>query len=110
MKKQPSSKGQQSATITLRANGSTLSLLATRKVDGTVVTNVMTRDAEKKTARGMTETHANMEAARAHLAKLAEQASKLGWRRGVRVIAQKPDAFSKLPSAPKTVAMDAVQR
>jgi hypothetical protein len=98
MKKQTTTK---SASITLRANGSTLTLLATLRSDGSVVTTVTTRDADKKLTRGMTETHANMEAARAHLAALAEKADKLGWKRGVRTVASKPDAFSKLPSAPK---------
>jgi hypothetical protein len=44
-----------SAIITLRAAGATLSLLATRKPDGSAVTTVTTRDAEKKLSRGMTE-------------------------------------------------------
>jgi hypothetical protein len=92
-----------SACTTLSANGSTLTLLATLKADGTVVTTVTTRDADKKLSKGMTETHPNMEAARSHLASLAEKAEKLGWKRGRRVVAQKPDAFSKLP-APKAVA------
>ena len=41
---------------------------------------------------------------RAHLATLADKASKLGWSRGVRTHAQKPDAFSKIPAAPKAAA------
>jgi hypothetical protein len=90
-------------TITLRANGSALSLLAMRKPDGTAVTSVTTTGADKKHARGMTETHANMETAKAHVASLADKAEKLGWQRKARVIAARPDAFSKLPAAPKAV-------
>ena len=107
MKKQPATPTTKqapakSASITLRANGATLTLLATLKTDGTAVTFATTKDADKKTARGLTESHANMDAARSHLASLAEKAEKLGWKRGVRVVAAKPDAFSKLP-APKAV-------
>jgi hypothetical protein len=66
------------------------------------VTTVTTRDAEKKPTRGMTETHADMAAARAHLTTLAEKAQKLGWqRRSAAGAAAKPDAFTKLPAAPK---------
>lgn len=93
-----------SACITLRANAATLTLLATLKADGSVVTTVTTRDADKKLSKGMTTTHANMDAARAHLATLAKDAEKLGWKRGARIVAAKPDAFSKLPAAPKAVA------
>jgi hypothetical protein len=92
-----------SATVTLKANGSTLTLLATLKSDGSVVTTVTTRGADKKLSKGMTQMHANMDAAKAHLATLAKDAEKLGWKRGARVVATKPDAFSKLPVAPKTV-------
>ncbi len=103
MKKQ-TTKPQKSAAVTLRANGSTLLLLAVLKADGAAVTTVTTRDAEKHTARGMTETHTSMEAAKSHLAALAEKAEKLGWKRGVRSVSLKPDAFTKLPAAPAAVA------
>jgi hypothetical protein len=93
-----------SATVTLRASGATLTLVATLKADGTAVTHVTTRDAEKKLSRGMTETHASMDVARAHVASLAKKAEGLGWQRGVRTMAAKPDAFSKLPVAPKAAA------
>lgn len=91
-----------SAVVTLHASGNTLTFLATRKADGSAVTTVTTRDAEKKTTRGMTETHKDMNAAKVHLYKLANEAAKLGWHRakGAGVVA-KPDAFSKLPAAPK---------
>ncbi len=90
---------QQTSVITLRANGSTLALQATKKGEG-AVTSVITRDAEKKATRGMTEQHPSMEAARAHLVKLSEQAIKLGWARRREAVV-KPDAFSKLPAAPR---------
>lgn len=98
------SKPAKSASITLRANGATLTLLATLRADGSAVTTVTTRGADKKLSKGMTQTHATMDAAKAHLATLAKDAEKLGWKRGARVVAAKPDAFSKLPAAPKAVA------
>ena len=91
------------ASITLRANGAVLSLLAMRKGDGTVVTSVTTKGADKKTARGMTEVHKSMDAARAHLEALVKSAAKLGWQRGQFAMAARPDAFSTLPAAPKEV-------
>ncbi len=91
-----------SAVVTLHASGSTLTLSAVLKADGSAVTTVTTRGADKKATRGMTEQHADMAAAKAHLATLAEKAQKLGWQRakGAGMVA-KPDAFSKLPAAPK---------
>lgn len=102
MEKQPTPK---SAVITLHASGSTLTLSATRKADGSAMTTVTTRDAEKKSTRGMTEQHTDMTAAKAHLAALAKKAESLGWQRrtGAGMVA-KPDAFSKLPAAPKVGA------
>lgn len=90
-----------SASITLRANGAVMTLLATCKEDGNAVTTVTTRDAEKKTTRGMTETHKSMADAKAHLSALAEKAEKLGWQRGQFAMRARPDAFTKLPAAPK---------
>ena len=91
-----------SAVVTLHAGGSTLTLSAVLKADGSAVTTVTTKDAEKKSTRGMTEQHADMAAAKVHLAALAEKAAKLGWqRRAAAGPAAKPDAFSKLPAAPK---------
>lgn len=93
------------AVTTLHANGSTLILSAVLKSDGSAVTTVTTKDAEKKSTRGMTEQHADMTAAKAHLAALAEKAGKLGWqRRTAAGMVAKPDAFSKLPAAPKVVS------
>jgi len=63
-----------------------------------------TRDKNtKSTRRGMTETFANMTAARTHLASLADQAQTLGWERKLFAASRRPDAFSTLP-APKAAA------
>lgn len=91
-----------SAVITLKANGSTLTLLATLRPDGTVKTSATTRDAAKKIERGMSSMHPTMDAAKAHLADLADKAAKLGWQRGVRTHAAAPDQFSTLPKPPAT--------
>ena len=102
MKNQPTVATPKSAVITLHAGGSTLTFLATLKSDGTATTTVTTKDADKKSTRGMTEQHADMAAAKAHLVTLAEKAAKLGWQRRTAAGAvAKPDAFSKLPAAPK---------
>lgn len=105
MKKTTKQTQPQTSVITLRSNGSTLTLLATKKAEG-AVTTVTTRDAEKKALRGMTEQHASMEVAKGHIAKLAEQAVKLGWARRRETVA-KPDAFSTLPKAPRPSAGEA---
>jgi hypothetical protein len=94
---------QKSAHVTLRANGNTLMLLATLKAGGTVVTTATVRDAEKKLSRGMTEQHPDMAKAKVYLAGLAKKAEEMGWTRRAGGAA-KPDAFSKLPAAPKAVA------
>ena len=93
-------------TITLTANGTTLTLVAERKADETARTYVLTTDADKKTARGMTATHSNFDEARAAIVIRATQAEKLGWvrRAAGRGFVAKPDAFATLPSAPKVVA------
>jgi hypothetical protein len=50
----------------------------------------------------MTEQHANMEKAKAHLAVLAAKAEKLGWQRKVAPgMVAAPDAFRELLKAPK---------
>jgi hypothetical protein len=89
-----------SATITLHAGPNTLQFRANVKKDGSVVTTVSQRDAEKKLSRGMTEKHPDMAAAKAHIATLAKKAETLGWQRRAG-FAGKPDAFSKIPAAPK---------
>jgi ribosomal protein L18 len=62
-----------------------------------------TTDANKVTTRGMTETHANFEAAKRAIEVMAGKAEKLGWTRRVagRGFVAPPDAFSSLPAAPK---------
>ena len=100
MEKQQNS--PKSAVITLHAAGSTLTFLAVLKPDGSAITTVTTRDADKKSSRGMSERHADMTAAKAHLTTLAKQAEKLGWQKRTGAgIAARPDAFSTLPAAPK---------
>jgi hypothetical protein len=91
-----------SATITLTANGATMAIVAERKADGSAKTYVITTDASKKSARGMTEQHATFEAARAATEKMAAKAEKLGWmrRQARRGFVAKADAFTTLPTAP----------
>src|SRR5438445_11240272 len=95
------------ATITLTANGTRLTLLARRLRDGSAETFVTTTDAAKKTERGMTEKHATFEAAKAAIATLAADAEKRGWLRRVagRGFVAKPDAFTALPAAPKALVL-----
>ena len=101
-KKQPSTK---TSSITLRSNGAVLMLLATAQPDGRVVTTVNTKAAgDKRFTRGMTESHATMDKAKARLASLAADAQKAGWVRGKFEVARKPDAFTALPAAPTAVA------
>jgi hypothetical protein len=88
-----------SASITLHGGGGMLALRAVLNLDGTATTTVTQRDADKKLSRGMTEQHAAMPAAIAHLAALAKKAEALGWQRKTRAV--KPDAFTTLPPAPK---------
>jgi pyocin large subunit-like protein len=92
------------ATISLTAHGSTLTLHASRKADNTAETFVTTVDAAKKTEREMTETHPTFDAAKAAIATSAAKAEKMGWtKRAVgRGFVAKPDAFATLPAAPKT--------
>ena len=92
---------QKTATTTLRANGATLLITATLKADGKAVTTVTTIDAEKKSTRGMSEVHESMDAAKAHMAKLAEKAMKAGWQKRQHAFQPKPDAFSTIPAPPK---------
>ena len=94
---------QRTATITLTANGSVMSIVAERKGEA-ARTYVITTDAAKS-QRGMTEHHATFEAAKTAIATRATQAEKLGWTRPTarRGFVAKPDAFSNLPAAPKVV-------
>jgi hypothetical protein len=66
------------------------------------VAYVITTDANKKSARGMTESHSSFDTAKAATEKMAVKAEKLGWKRREprRAFAPKPDAFTTLPAAP----------
>jgi len=90
-----------SAIVTLRSNGSTLTFTATRRPNGSVRTAVTTRDAAKKVERGMSAEHADMDAAKKHIATLVTAAEKLGWARSHGTRKAAPDAFTKLPAPPK---------
>lgn len=95
-------KTQKSATVTLHAtDGSTMYIIAERKQD-VARTYVITTDTAKKSSRGLTETHADFETAKAHLQTLAATAAPLGWKRKTagRGFVAKPDAFATLPAAP----------
>jgi hypothetical protein len=94
-----------SATVTLRANGHLLRLIALRKGDKAVSYVAMIDGATKKMQRGMTEQHPNFDAAKAAIAALAEKAVKQGWNRPApgRAFSARPDAFNSLPAAPKAV-------
>ncbi len=68
------------------ADGSTLTIRATRNSDGSARTEVSHGSAadpktkKRTTTRGATEQHATMEAATKRQGELAAQATKLGWR------------------------------
>lgn len=91
-----------SATITLTASGATMSIVAERKGDG-ARTYVITTGADKKSARGLTESHATFEAAKKRTEKLATDAAKLGWERKQKRqgFVARPDAFTAIPAPPK---------
>jgi hypothetical protein len=91
-----------SASITLRANGAVLTLLAVRTSDG-ATTTVTSKQANEKSVRGMSETHKTFEASRARIDALAKDAEKQGWKRGKFQAAAKPDAFSTIPAVPQVV-------
>jgi hypothetical protein len=95
-------KEQKTSSITLLGPAdSTLYLLAERKPDG--ATTTVTRTVDKKAERGMTKVHASFADAKKHIATLADQAVKLGWKRKAawRGFTAKPDAFSDIPAPPK---------
>ena len=89
-----------SASITMRASGSTLTLMAVRTESGGTTT-VTTKHPNEKSVRGMTERHRRFDAAKARLDVLAKEAEKQGWVRGTFRAVSKPDAFSSVPPAPK---------
>ena len=88
-----------SVSITLRANGSVMTLLAVRTEIG-ATTTVTTKHPNEKSVRGMTEQHKSLEAAKIRLEALAKEAAKQGWTRGKFQAVSKPDAFDSLPPAP----------
>jgi len=92
------------ATITLRADDglTTMQRVVERQADG-ARTYVITTDIDKKTARGMTASHASFEVAKAYSETLATKAVKAGWhRREARpAFVKKLDAFSDIPAPPK---------
>lgn len=89
------------ATVTFIANGASMQIVAERKGNGAKV-YVVTTDANKKSARGLTESVATFEAAKATTEKLAAKAEKLGWARRAarRGFVAKADDFSTLPAPP----------
>jgi hypothetical protein len=102
MKKQTEQKNAKSVSITLRANGGVMVLLATRREDGSAVSTVTTKNpGDAKATRGMTQEFKSIDAARVHLEALAKSAIALGWKRGTFSAKRPDDAFSKLPAAPK---------
>ena len=91
------------STVTLRAaDGSVMFIVAERMKDS-ARTYVQVIDAAKKSTRGMTEQHADFDAAKSAIAALASRAEKQGWTRraAARGFEPKPDAFASLPTAPK---------
>ena len=77
--------------------------MATRKTDGSATTTVTTKEAEKTPVRGMTETHASMDAAKLHLANVGHEGgeTRVAASGGCLGMVAKPDAFAELPKAPK---------
>jgi hypothetical protein len=91
---------QKSVSVTLRANGAKMILLAEQKLDGSFVTTVRTIDAAGQSSRGMTTHHPNLAASKAAIAALASAAEKAGWQRGKFMMTPRADAFTKLPAPP----------
>lgn len=87
------------STITLTANGSSMSIVAERRAEG-ARTYVITTDANKKSERGMTSQHPTFDAAKSAIEKMADKAEKLGWRRPAarRGFVARPDSFAVLPA------------
>ena len=91
--------------VSLTGGGIRLTILATRKRDGSGVTVVTTTDVKKKTTtRGMTSKYTTFEMAVAALRKLEKDAIAKGWKKSERSggFKSKPDAFTVMPAAPKT--------
>jgi hypothetical protein len=66
----------------------------------------MTTDKSKTVRRGMTSTHNTFDAAVAALQKLVSEAVQKGWKKSERVggFKRRPDAFTSMPTAPKSGA------
>jgi hypothetical protein len=79
-----------------------LTILAQRKAGDRGETVVITRDAKKKTSRGMTRKFDTFERAVEALHELQRDAMKKGWTKRERSggFKARPDAFSTLPQAP----------
>ena len=92
-----------SASITMRANGSMLTLLALRTEKG-AVTTVTTKHPNEKAVRGMTEQHKTFEAAKARIDALAKDAEKQGWVRGKFQPASKPPRAEQGTHSPRRLA------
>ena len=90
-------------SITLRANGSMMTLVALRTDSGADVT-VTTKAPNAPSERGMSQSFKSFDAAVTHVESLAKDAAKLGWTRGKFQAMRKPDAFSTLPKPPAAVA------
>jgi hypothetical protein len=95
--------GSKSTRITLTSGTTTMHLNAKLRKDG-AETFVTTQEKGKASVRGMTAKHATFDAARKVLEDLAAKAEKLGWTRRVAAFGfrAKPDAFTALPTPPKT--------
>jgi hypothetical protein len=80
-----------------------LTILARRTRGDGGETVVMTRDAKKKTTRGMTTKYDTFALAVVALDKLLQDAVRAGWHKSERTggFKARPDAFTTMPSAPK---------
>jgi hypothetical protein len=80
-----------------------LIILARRTGGNRGETVVMTTDAKKKTARGMTTKYDSFDLAVAALGPLTQNAMKAGWTKRARTggFKARPDAFTSIPAAPK---------
>jgi len=94
----------QSASTLLRAGTAIMLIAATVRADGSATTAVTIKDGAKPSQRGMSETHKNLDAAKAAIMALAAKAEKLGWVKGGGRGFSRPDAFTTLPAAPKAPA------
>jgi hypothetical protein len=91
------------ASVSLTAGGSRLTIVARRTRGDGGETVVVTTDAKKKTARGMTTKYDTFDLAVQALRKLAEDATQRGWHKSQKTggFKPRPDAFTSMPQAPK---------